>query len=75
MTFEINDEEIALMTDIAQNSPIKMTSSKQSGIERLIASGLIKRDEALGASPEFKYTVTGKGQQVLSERGVGANES
>jgi len=71
----ISDDELALMVDIAQNSPIKMTPTKQERLNRLLAKNLIER-RSNGSEPgSDSYALTAVGHRKLSDLGVGANES
>lgn len=75
MPSELSDEDIALMSDIAQNSPITMTPRKQSNLDRLVAENFIAHKAPEGLAGEFAYSLTPKGQKKLDDLGVGANES
>lgn len=71
----INDDELALMVDIAQNSPIRMTPRKQDLLNQLMSKNLIeprKDGDELGSG---RYALTKAGETKLAELGVGANES
>lgn len=71
----LNDEEIALMCDIAQNAKIAMTARKQAELQRLVAEDyLMPSDEGEGPGSRG-YILTGKGQEKLVSLGVGVNES
>lgn len=71
----LNDEEIALMCDIAQNAKISMTPRKQAELKRLVADDyLMAEDEGEGPG-SHGYKLTGKGQEKLVSLGVGVNES
>ncbi|MBY0383001.1 MAG: hypothetical protein K2W78_13905 [Xanthobacteraceae bacterium] len=71
----ISDDELALMVDIAQNSPIKMTPQKQEWLSRLLSKHLIEprtEGDELGSGA---YSLTKAGEKKLADLGVGANES
>ncbi|HEY0219982.1 MAG TPA: hypothetical protein VGC26_09510 [Afipia sp.] len=71
----LNDEEIALMCDIAQNAKIAMTDRKQAELKRLVAEDYLMPSSE-GEGPGSRgYTLTGKGQEKLVSLGVGVNES
>lgn len=71
----LNDEEIALMCDIAQNAKISMTARKQEELERLLAENYLKRSSEHEGPGSRGYTLTGKGHETLVSLGVGVNES
>ncbi len=71
----LNDEEIALMCDIAQNAKIAMNARKQSELERLVAEDYLMPKECGDGPGSRGYVLTGKGQETLVSRGVGVNES
>jgi hypothetical protein len=71
----ISDDELALMVDIAQNSPIKMTPRKQERLNRLLSKNLIEARSEGNELGSGSYALTAKGEKKLSELGVGANES
>jgi DNA-binding HxlR family transcriptional regulator len=52
-----------------------LNPSQRSELDGLIAHGLIEKIAAAGPNEPVKYAVTRKGQKVLDDRGVGANES
>ncbi len=78
MTNKLNDEEVALMCDIAQNSAITITAQKTHELERLVADDFISREPRKQGRDGIRvdaYVLTDKGQRALAELGVGANES
>ncbi|RTL49172.1 MAG: hypothetical protein EKK40_15910 [Bradyrhizobiaceae bacterium] len=70
----LNDEEIALMCDIAQNAKIAMNPRKEAELKRLVAEDYLSRDINEGPGSRG-YVLTGKGQETLVSLGVGVNES
>jgi len=70
-----SDEAISAMVEVARMSELRLNPSQRSELDGLIAHGLIENIAAAGPSEPVKYAVTPKGQKVLDDRGVGANES
>ena len=70
-----SDEAISAMVEVARMSGLRLNPSQRSELDGLIAHGLIENIAAAGPSGPVKYAVTPKGQKVLDDRGVGANES
>lgn len=71
----ISDTGIAVMCDIARASGLDLDNEKQAVLDRLIADGLVSQSSAAKPTEASKFAVTAKGQRLLDERGVGANES
>jgi len=71
----VSDTGIAVMCDIARASGLDLDADKQKVLDGLIADGLVEVSKAAKASEGTKFAVTPKGQRLLDERGVGANES
>ncbi len=71
----LNDEEIALMCDIAQNAKISMTARKQAELRRLVDENYLMHSDEGGGPGSRGYKLTGKGQEKLVSLGVGVNES
>jgi DNA-binding HxlR family transcriptional regulator len=71
----LNDEEIALMCDIAQNAKIIMTERKRAELKRLVDEGFLMHREHREEPGSRGYALTGKGQEKLVSLGVGVNES
>ncbi|HEY0234747.1 MAG TPA: hypothetical protein VGC86_06800 [Afipia sp.] len=71
----LNDEEIALMCDIAQNAKISMTARKHAELKRLVAENFLAQSGGEEGPGSRGYTLTGKGQEKLVSLGVGVNES
>jgi hypothetical protein len=70
-----NDDGISAMVDIARMSGQNLNPAQRHQLDRLLADGLIEQIAAAGNSEPAKYAVTAKGQKILDDRGVGANES
>ncbi len=75
MPATLNNEEIALMCDIAQSSDLHLTPHKMAELHRLRAAGYIKMRIAPTASENLAYELTREGRALLDELGVGADES
>jgi hypothetical protein len=71
----LSDSELALMVDIAQNSPVTMSREKQSRLQRLLDKHFVEPRVGGEEPGSGSYVLTGKGEKTLAERGVGANES
>jgi len=71
----VSDTGIAVMCDIARASGLDLDADKQKVLDGLIADGLVEVSKAAKTSEGTKFAVTPKGQRLLDERGVGANES
>lgn len=72
---DISDAELAVMVDIAQNSPITMTANKRANLDHLLEKNFIEprtQGDELGSGA---FALTGKGERKLADLGVGANES
>ncbi|HEY0330329.1 MAG TPA: hypothetical protein VGC77_14685 [Rhodopseudomonas sp.] len=74
MVEEHNDRSISVLVEIARSAGIDLTAAQRAKLDQLLADGLIER-AAPAASEPARYAVTRKGQGVLDERGIGANES
>jgi hypothetical protein len=70
-----SDAAISVMVDIAGTSGQHLNPPQRAELDNLLAQGLIKKIAAVGLSAPAQYALTGKGQKVLDDRGVGANES
>jgi DNA-binding PadR family transcriptional regulator len=67
------DEQISVMCDIASSGGADLSASKIAALRAIVADGLIEptaKDETIE-----RYKLTSKGQKLLDDRGVGANES
>jgi predicted transcriptional regulator len=71
----ISDTGIAVMCDIARMSGLDLDDDKQAVLDRLIANGLVEISKTAKPTEGTKFAITRKGQRMLDERGVGANES
>ncbi len=74
-TAPLSDYDIALLCDIGENGPGHMAArfdiEQLCRLRRLSEAGLIRRSD----EEALIYALTGKGQQLLSERGAGLNEA
>jgi hypothetical protein len=70
-----SDEGISAMVDIAGASGKPLNPRQRSELDGLVALGLIKKLAPAGPAEPARYALTSKGQKVLDDRGVGANES
>ncbi|MCG6204998.1 hypothetical protein LPW26_10145 [Rhodopseudomonas sp. HC1] len=71
--FEPSDEAIAVLVDIARTAGRDLNVGQRLELDHLVSQGLataVKNDQG-----QRSYQVTAKGQSLLDERGVGANES
>jgi hypothetical protein len=68
-TPELTDVEVSVLCDIGTGGPVR--KDKQPVIKSLIERGFI----VPGTQPSAPNKLTWRGQQVLSLRGVGLNES
>ena len=71
----ISDTGIAVMCDIARASGLDLDDNKQKVLDGLIADGLVEVSKAAKPTEGTKFAITLKGQRLLDDRGVGANES
>jgi hypothetical protein len=70
-----SDTAISAMVDIAGTSGQHLNPSQRAELDSLLAQGLIKKMAAADRSGAAQYALTPKGQKILDDRGVGANES
>jgi hypothetical protein len=70
-----SDTAISAMVDIAGTSGQHLNPSQRAELDSLLAQGLIKKMAAADRSEPAQYALTPKGQKILDDRGVGANES
>ena len=70
-----SDEGISAMVDIAGMSGQRLNPRQRSELDSLLAQGLIRKMAAADRSEPAQYALTPKGQKLLDDRGVGANES
>jgi hypothetical protein len=66
----LTDHQISILVDIASSGGAALPPERLSDLVDLIAAGYVEGDEGNNL-----YRLTAKGQAVLDERGVGANES
>ena len=70
----ITDEQISLLVDISQKTPLELDPERRRLIEALLTAGFItpsNEDDAKIAP----YELTAKAERFLSERGAGLNEA
>jgi predicted transcriptional regulator len=60
------DQQIAVLCDIGQAAQFDADKTRQ--VQDLVAEGYVERDGEL-------FRLTGKGEQLLADRGAGLNES
>jgi hypothetical protein len=65
------DQQIAILVDIASSGGAGLRDERRTDLMGLIASDYVEQKEG----PGELYKLTSKGQSVLDDRGVGANES
>ncbi len=70
-----SDEGISAMVDIAGTPGKPLNPRQRSELDGLVAQGLIKKLAPADPGEPARYALTSKGQKVLDDRGVGANES
>ena len=70
-----SDEAISAMVDIAQTSGMQLSAGQRAELDGLIAHGLIEKVAPSGPKQPVEYALTARGQKLLDDRGVGANES
>ncbi|CAN5338361.1 hypothetical protein BH10PSE11_BH10PSE11_21090 [soil metagenome] len=64
----VDDNDISILCDIGGNLSTSLDSSKLARVIGLIADGYVRREPK-------GLELTGKGQELLAERGVGINEA
>ncbi|KIZ39623.1 MULTISPECIES: hypothetical protein [Rhodopseudomonas] len=72
---DLTDQGISVLVEIARTSGADLTTGQRLELDRLISEGLVALQLPAGLSDRRTYKVTAKGQRLLDERGVGANES
>jgi hypothetical protein len=70
-----SDAGISAMVDIAGASGQHLNPRQTAELDVLLAQGLIAKVASADLSEPARYALTRKGQKVLDDRGVGANES
>jgi len=74
MTASLSDSDISILSDIGQFSAEAADAEKQHAIERLCRNGFIAPN-APGGRAKAPYSLTAKGEEVLTSRGAGLNEA
>ena len=64
----ITDQEIAILCDVLEGWGANLNADKKKALDQLIAKGFVVPADQESSG---KYTLTGKVQQLLAERGVG----
>ena len=72
MSEDLTNDQIALLCEIGQFAPSKLTEDQKRDLERLISGGYAEPAESHSG---LTYKLTPKGEAFLSERGVGLNEA
>jgi hypothetical protein len=67
----VSNQQISIMCDIAALGGAGLPADRHQHLVELVAAGYIERHEG---TPGL-FRLTPKGQRVLDERGVGANEA
>jgi len=75
MDQDLADQGISVLVDIARTSGADLTTGQRLELDHLISEGLAAVQSPADPSGRRSYQVTPKGQRLLDERGVGANES
>ncbi len=73
--FEPGDAAVAVMVEVARTEGRDLSPAQRLQLERLLGEGLVELagpGEDRGVS---RYKLSRRGQQLLDDRGVGANES
>jgi hypothetical protein len=70
-----SDAGISAMVDIAGTSGRHLNPGQRAELDNLLAYGLIEQIASADRGEPARYALTRKGQKVLDDRGVGANES
>ena len=65
----VSNDRIAILCAIGERGQI--AAGQEPEVDALIADGLVERTNKVLE----KYQLTGKGQQLIAERGAGLNES
>jgi hypothetical protein len=72
---DLTDSQIALLCDIGEFKPPKLTSDQNRDLERLISSGYVRPTEPTESHPRAAFMLTAKGLEFLGKRGAGLNEA
>jgi predicted transcriptional regulator len=70
MTFDLTDDQIALLCAIGELDPTKQTDDKRRDLKKLISGGFVEEAES-----QAGYKLTAKGAEFLGKRGAGLNEA
>lgn len=70
----ISAEQISLLVDISQRTPLELDPERRRLIEALLTAGLITPSNENDAQIA-PYELTAKAERILCERGAGLNES
>jgi hypothetical protein len=68
----LTDQQIATLVEVATSGGDGLRPERLVDLKELIAAGYAEKGKD---APAERYKLTAKGQKLLSERGVGANES
>ncbi|MFC0239673.1 hypothetical protein [Rhodopseudomonas telluris] len=71
--FNVSDEAIAVLVDVARTAGRGLHAGQRLELNNLIAHRLVA--VATTDQGQRSYAVTDEGQRLLDERGVGANEA
>lgn len=74
MPDDLTDTEIAMLCQVGSSSPQQASATQLAVLPRLIEKGFVEIDSDPALSSE-RYKLTKKGSDLLTERGVGLNES
>ena len=66
-----NDQQISILVDVARNGGSALPPDRLNDLNELIRAGYIVGND----NTVEPYKLTRKGQKLLDDRGVGANES
>jgi hypothetical protein len=72
MSGDLTDAQIALLCEIGEFDPLKLTEDKKRDLEWLIAEGYAEPSDG---PPDAAIKLTAKALAFLGERGVGLNEA
>lgn len=73
VAFEPSDQAIAVLVEIARTGGRDLNAGQRLELDRLLSQGLATM--VANEQGQRSYDVTPKGQDVLDQRGVGANEA
>jgi hypothetical protein len=72
MSDDLTNSEVALLCDIGQSDPSRLTSDQKIDLERLLSEGYV---ELAQNHPGSIFKLTAKGAEFLGMRGAGLNEA